>query len=373
MLIHSIAYEGGFYEGCGFDLEHMSPNLPINLLYYVAMNQGTHLLPRVRAIRWAAPQDCELHLLIPLISPTVRELDIDVSGCTSEASSRLLRALNYILPPDLRTFNFEVDLETTPTEDVTAIIRQQDSLRTLKLPSCVLDPGMFKPGLQVLEAYCTVVSGLIPQQLLDTLADTCPRLCDIRMTFSSDCNLRFDSIRPLLRCSQLIKVDLEYPGQWNLEESDIKAMGNAWPRLEALNLCCRRDYPGLESSHGIPIGMLPSFARYLSPKLRKLALFLNTTNVPLPPYEATPFCNLEFFAVGNSPLDTELAIFSVVAYLDAVLPTTVNHIYSKSSFPRHSGSVFQPFMPRYRENPAWGSVEKLLSKLRQEFRGDAAK
>ncbi|KAG9040865.1 hypothetical protein FS837_012993 [Tulasnella sp. UAMH 9824] len=327
----------------------MNPDVPVKLLYYVAINQGTYVLPRIRAIHWDATEDRELQLLISLISPSIKEFDIDVWECKLEASSRLLRALRFILPRDLSTFRFKSVLDKTPTENVSAIIRQQDSLQTLKLPSCALDTFMFKPTLRVLEAYCTVGSGRTPQQALGALVEG-----------------------PLLHSQKLISVDLDYPGRWNLEKSDIKAMGDAWPELESLNLCCTRDYPELESSHGMPMRMLPTLARHLSPKLRRLALFLNTTDVPLPSHQGNPFSNLEIFAVGNSPLDSETAVSAVAAYLDAVLPPKVEQIYS-NSLARQSGSVFEPFLPRFRQNRAWESVDKLFSKLRRESRGGAAK
>lgn len=350
----------------------MNPDVPVKLLYYVAMNRGAYVLPRAQAIHWDATEDRELQLLIPLISPSVNEFDLDVWGCTSGESSRLLRALRFILPRDLRTFRFKSDLGKMPTQDVIAIIRQQDSLQTLKLPSCALDPVMFKPTLRIIEAYCAVDAGLTPQQALGALVEACPDLREVRVIFSRECDLTFESIRPLLGCLKLINVDLDYPGRWNLEESDIKAMGNAWPNLESLNLCCTRDYPGLESSHGMLMGMLPTLARYLSPKLRRLALFLNTSDGPLLPHAATPFSNLEFFAVGNSPLDSESAISAVAAYLDTVLPSKVEQIYS-NSLARQSGSVFEPILPRFRQNRAWESVEQLFSKLRRESRGGVAK
>ncbi|KAG8917852.1 hypothetical protein FRC01_002173 [Tulasnella sp. 417] len=336
------------------------------------MNQGSYLLPRLQAIRWAATEDGEIQLLIPFISPTVRQVDIDVSGCTSEAPIRLLRALRHILPPDIRIFKFDSSPLTPLNEEVGAVIGQQDSLQTLKLQECALQLGMFKSGLQVLEGHCTVGSGLTPKQLLSALAGACPQLRDVRLVFSSECNLTFESISPLLRCPKLIKVDLEYLGRWNLEEVDIKAMGDAWPRVEALNLCCRRGYPGLESSHGMPMGMLPLFARYFSPKLRQLALFLNSTDVPLPPYEAVLFPNLEFFAVGNSPLASEMAVSAVAAYLDVVLPTRVDRIWS-NRFPMQSSSSLQPFTPRFNRGTAWDTVGEQLSKLRQESRGKTRK
>lgn len=368
--VHSITYDGGIYEGCGFALEHMSPEFPVKLLYYVAINQGTYLLPRNRAIRWVATQDCELQLLIPLIFSVTDEFSIDVSGCTLQASSRLLRALSRLLLPNLRVFHFKSIPEETPDEDVRTIIRLQNSLQELKVPSLALEPIMLKPGLRVLEARCTADSGLTPKQLVDALADACPLLRDIRLTFARECHLTFDSIRPLLRCSKLKSLDLEYPGRWDLDKSDVKAMGKAWRRLEALNLCSRRDYPGLQSSHGIPMSMLPRFARYFSHRLRKLALFLNTEDMPRLPYEAISFPNLKFFAVGTSPLGSEMAVSAVTAYLDAVLPPRVERIYS-SSTARQNSSVFDPFTPRFHQNPAWENVEKSLSTLRKEFGGRA--
>ncbi|KAG8930237.1 hypothetical protein FRC00_001223 [Tulasnella sp. 408] len=164
--VHSISYDGGWYEGCGFALEHMNPDVPVKLLYYVAMNQGAYVLPRAQAIHWDATEDRELQLLISLTSPSIKEFDIDVWECTLGASSRLLRALRFILPRDLRIFRFKSDLDKTPIEDVTAIVRQQGSLQILKLPSCALDPVMFKPTLRVLEAYCAVDSGRTLQQVL---------------------------------------------------------------------------------------------------------------------------------------------------------------------------------------------------------------
>ncbi|KAG8921944.1 hypothetical protein FRC01_014708 [Tulasnella sp. 417] len=372
--VRSISYESQFDQESDSDMEHISPDLPIKLLYYVAMNQGSYLLPRVQAIRWVAMEDGELQLLIPFISPTLREIDIDVSGCgsISQAPSRLLRTLRYILPPDIRIFTFDSDVDAPLEEDVSAVIRQQGSLQTLNLPACALEPGMFKSGLQVLEGHCTVDSGLPPKELLGALAEACPHLKDVRLIFTSECNLTFDSISPLLRCSKLITVDLEYSGRWNLEEVDIKAMGDAWPRVEALNLCCRRGYRGLEPSHGMSMGMLPLFARYFSPTLRKLAVFLDSTNVPHPPYEETPFPNLEFFAVGNSPLNSEMAVSEVTAYLDSVLPARVDRIRS-DRFPMHSDSSFQQFTPRFNRGTAWDTVGELLSKRRQESRGGTSK
>ncbi|KAG8937793.1 hypothetical protein FRC00_000689 [Tulasnella sp. 408] len=182
-------------------------------------------------------------------------------------------------------------------------------------------PVMFKPGrLRVLEAACDVDSGIDVHALLSQLADTCPLLEHLRIMFYGVRNITFPLIRPLIRCTKLRTLDMEYGHDFDLEAAEVIEMGMGWRDLEVLHIASRDapveydwfaedepDEPPAEPTGGLSFALLVVFAKYFSPNLRKLGLKLSTQDIPAPPDPSVSFPNLEVLYVGSSPLDSDKA------------------------------------------------------------------
>ncbi|KIO31767.1 hypothetical protein M407DRAFT_241683 [Tulasnella calospora MUT 4182] len=153
-------------------------------------------------------------------------------------------------------------------------------------------------------------------------------------------------------------------------------MGGAWRDLEALHISSRREHVDLfERPSGTPIASLVTFAQAFSPKLRKLAIHLNSSDVPLPPDPPVCFPSLEFFSVGTSRLGHSQAEYKRVAwFLGAVLPLRVDSINSDRLSYNRSRSVFK-FKPhedgRRSEDPVWDVVSEMFDDYRKGSSNDA--
>ncbi|KAG8913762.1 hypothetical protein FRC00_001665 [Tulasnella sp. 408] len=311
-------------------------------------------------------------MVIPFLSPTLKEVDVEVLAVSSSETCRLLHTLNEMLPHDVVSLRLAVSrnmgdqLET----EIMDVVNIRSNLRVLRIPGCPMNAAMFIPNLRVLEAESDSAWNSNPGAILFQLSDKCPLIEDLRIIFPSDSILAVESIRPLFRCPQLRSLDLEYPGAVDMRDEYIREMGRAWRDLEALHISSRRAHVSrAERPSGIPIASLVTFAQAFSPKLRKLAIHINTSDVPFPPDPPIRFTNLEFFSVGTSQLGySEAEYRRVVWFLHSVLPLRINAIHSDLSTYDGSWSIFK-YKPhedgRWSTSAAWDTLSEMFYDYRK--------
>ncbi|KIO21893.1 hypothetical protein M407DRAFT_28529 [Tulasnella calospora MUT 4182] len=352
----------------------LAPDVPAELLYYVAENHGAYLLPQNQRLRWRASTDLELQMILAFLSPTLKGVDIEAQGnVSSSATSRLLRTLYEVLPHDmvsLRLVRPQGRMGDEMEVELMSVISIRSNLQVLRIPACPMNTAMFIPNLRVLEAELDSAWNSGPDARLLHLSENCPLIEDLRILFPSNSMLTVESIRPLFRCSRLRSLDLEYPGAVDIQTKHIGEMGSAWRDLEALHISSRRAHVSpVGRPSGVPIASLVTFAQAFSPKLHKLAIHVNSDDVPLPPDPPICFPNLEFFSVGTSQLAySEAEQRRVIWFLGAVLPLRISSIHSESlSFDR-SRSVFE-FKPhedgRWSTTAAWDGLSEMLYDYRK--------
>lgn len=242
--IRSLSYSSQRYddESQEFIIEGMSPGVPTQLLHYTASNRGQYILPQIRRIRWYCHRDSQLRMIVPFISPKVEDIRLEAGHEVSSSEvERSFRAFQAILPPRIAVLHFfqrgyRLDQLRRAVE---ALLEPQVRLQELRLPCYPMGPALFKPHLRVLESDLYVVTGINMEQLLSHLADTCPLLEDLRIMFWEGSNIKFQVVRPLLRCSALRRLDLEYSKTFDLDTKDIREMGSAWRELEVLHVASR--------------------------------------------------------------------------------------------------------------------------------------
>ncbi|KAG8898612.1 hypothetical protein FRC00_002578 [Tulasnella sp. 408] len=285
--VRSFSYDGKLYDEEGLTEDHLSPDVPAKLLYYVAINRGAYLLPQNQKLRWRASTDNDLQMILPFLSPALREVDIEAQWEVSySGTSRLLRTLHAALPHDITSIRFvpNEQMGDESEEVMSNALNARSCLRALRLPLCPVNASMLIPNLRILEAEFGEAWNADPGAFFLDLSEQCPLIEDLRIIFLSDWMLTVESVRPLLRCSKLRSLDLESPGEVDLRDKDITDMGNAWRDLEAFHISSRRGYISRSMlPTGTPIASLVTFAQAFSPKLRKLAIHINSSSAPLPP------------------------------------------------------------------------------------------
>lgn len=288
--------------------------------------------------------------MIPFfLSPTIKDVRIRTGwDVYPKAMDRLLKALRTALPSGVRVFQFmPQDMESgeETSEIIKSLVESLDELQEIRLPGQRMAPFMFKPGrLQLLEADCSLDSGININDLLSQLADTCPLLEHLRILFWKGSTITFSVIRPLIRCSKLRSLDMEYTKKFNVDATEIREMGGAWRELEALHIASRRlsNDPG-DPGFGMALSSLVVFADSFSPKLRKLALYIDTRDIPDPPDPPVSFPNLEVLHVGSSELDIDKAkVAKAFAFLSALLPQGIGITTSEFGMWYTEQSVFGP-------------------------------
>ncbi|KAG9042565.1 hypothetical protein FS837_010689, partial [Tulasnella sp. UAMH 9824] len=359
-------------------IRRMRPQVPAKFLCYITANQGSYLLPEIRTLRWSCNNWFQLHMVVPFISPTIK--DIIIHYFDDIDRNRLFQALRAVIPPSLRVLHFGVNAMEGAgvNEALTAALEGWEELQELRLPFYPLAPVMFKPHIRVLEAAFSIKSSINLEHLLSQLADTCSFLEHLRISFNNGEQLRigfdngdmldFQLIRPLLRCTKLRILDLDYRRGLDFNTKDIQEMGNAWREMEMLHIMSRRarlsGEPLIDLEAGIPIGSLITFAESFSSKLRQLYLHLDTRFIPTPPISPTIFPNLEILHIGTSLLSGEEEnVSKAFAFLSAILPPAIT-IHGCWGGLHVGKSVFNepPGLPTPRWNPGWLALKGMLSK-----------
>ncbi|KAG8913433.1 hypothetical protein FRC00_002412 [Tulasnella sp. 408] len=370
--VRSFSYDGKLYDEEGFTEDHLSPDVPAKLLYYVAINHGAYLLPQNQKLRWRASTDNDLQMILPFLSPALREVDIEAQWeVSSSATSRLLRTLHAALPHDITSIRFvpNEQMGRESEEVMSSALNIRRRLQALRVPLCPVNASMLIPNLRILEAEFGEAWNSDPGTFFLHLSDKCPFIEDLRIIFLDDRALTAESICPLLRCSKLRSLDLESPGEVGLQDQHIREMGNAWHDLEAFHISSRRGHASTSAlPTGTPIASLVTFAQAFSPKLRKLAIYINSFNAPpFPPDPPVRFPNLEFFSVGTSPLSySQLGQKGLIWFLGSVLPLPMNYIHSDCLSYDRSRSVFKHKEDERRTTSAvWDTLSMVLYDYRK--------
>ena len=146
---------------------------------------------------------------------------------------------------------------------------------------------------------------------LTVVAENCQLLMRLYLDFitSEDIppNLELPSVtwqtlRPLLDCSNLIEFEVRWDRPFRLTQDDIEELASKWPSIETLMLNCEPVYADGEPT--LDLFALVPFARHC-PKLIELGLYLSgsadTGSVP-PTAAPRPFQSLQRLALGTSPV-----------------------------------------------------------------------
>ncbi|KIO16506.1 hypothetical protein M407DRAFT_33855 [Tulasnella calospora MUT 4182] len=362
--VRSLSYCSADENGGIFFSGQMSSGVPARWLHYVASHSGQYLLPQIRKIDWNCCEDNELEMILPFLSSKIKDIRIrtwwDVSPT---AMDRILKALRGVLPSGVRVFHF-IPHGFRPTEGASEhmgpLIEPLNELQDLRVPYHLMAPAMFKPSqLRALEGGCDLESGINANALLSQLADTCPLLEDLRIMFWGGSNIDFSVIRPLIRCSKLRSLDMEYERAFDPSPAEIREMGRAWRELEALHIASRRVYN--DPALGMPVGLLVAFAESFSPKLRKLGLYVYTHDIPAPPDPPVSFPNLEVIYFGTSELDSDKAkVAKAFVFLSGLLPKKVGPTTSHRWSWETERSVFDPGSRGW-GGDSWNVLSRMLS------------
>ncbi|KAG8913761.1 hypothetical protein FRC00_001664 [Tulasnella sp. 408] len=388
------------YYGCGLDWETGSPNgdwtrfasymrrvrafscdggigirrdeVLAELLHYVAKNHGTYLLPQIRRLRWRVRTDDDVRTISPFLSPTLREVEIRLRWeVSSSATYRLLRTLHTVPLHNMAPLQFGHNgrTENEFEEELASTINIQSKLRVLRIPAFPIETPMLVPNLRVLQAKLDPAWNADPGAFFLQLSDKCPLIENLRIIFPSDSMLTVESIRPLLRYSKLWRLDLEYPGAVDMQDKHIEEMVSAWREMEVLHIAARRAHVDpVAPPSGTPIASLATFAQAFSPKLRKLAVYFNASDVLFLPDPPVRFANLEVFSVGASQLGySQAEQWRVVRFLSAVLPSRKTFLHSESSSYNPSQGIFDfEGLRRRNASPGWVRLSEMLYDYRKE-------
>ncbi|KAG8917299.1 hypothetical protein FRC01_002553 [Tulasnella sp. 417] len=348
-------------------LEQMSFHVPARWLDYIAGHQSRYLLPQIRKIEWSCNHDNQLDMILPFLSPTIKDVKIKPWwGVSLMGMSSLLGALQCALPSGVRALTLNLDYTQhggERSEAFESLLESLGELQELRVPYYPMVPAMFKSSrLRVLEVGCDLESGIDVNALLSQLADTCPLLEELRIMFSGDSNLNFQLISPLVGCSKLRSLDMDYWGTFDLNAAEVSRMGRAWRELEVLHIASRRRYDDPDDpALGMPFGLLVAFAECFSPKLRKLGLYVSTHDIPAPPNPPVSFPNLQVLYVGTSPFESDKAkVLKAFAFFSRLLPQGIGITTSSRWSWSRERSVFDE-RSWGGENNSWNVLSRMLS------------
>ncbi|KAJ7464958.1 hypothetical protein B0H11DRAFT_2240386 [Mycena galericulata] len=125
----------------------------------------------------------------------------------------------------------------------------------------------------------------------------------------------FTFVRPFLTFGLLSSVDIEVPGELDLDDAAAWALAGAWPRLHFLALRC---------SYGVPkmtLDALVAFATHCH-NLKSLTFGLDASNVPSLIHPPPTLKYLQEFSPGKLSL-LPSTIYKVATFLSALFPIGV--------------------------------------------------
>ncbi|KAG8901419.1 hypothetical protein FRC00_007261 [Tulasnella sp. 408] len=312
-------WTGGFRQ-------RISTDVSAKILYYIASHHGLCLLPGVRNIEWAVAKDEAVLQILPFLCPTLVSLDLKL-GCevTGRATLAMLRTLSSVLPKELKHLRFFPSMENEAIDtELTSTLNQFDSLSILQAPYSALSADTLVrlgPNLLSLEVQYLLEVTEELEDLSVLLMETCP-VIETLVLYVAWASQEWDErapeqvpfrlLHPLLKCSGLVELQVDFVIPISLEESDVRALHRAWPKLQVLHLSAKSF---ASESLGMPLSILSIFATYWPPDLRRLALFCACDDVPpVPTQHKRPIRALDTLGFGSAQIDRR-SVSSMSAYL----------------------------------------------------------
>lgn len=314
VLEHSDITEAG--------VELIDTDSLLQLLSCLPANHGP-LLPNLQKLTWAGScSDAFLPQVLSFLTPSLQFLHVytDDERCSYEARCRTIRGIAG--RPDLKLSYLHLGLDIDDDRDVAAalasLLKAQKSLQCIDLPAfnAASPIAIALSGLQQLRELDTTMHFSSPSSLesfLSALAGGCPALKTLRLIIYGESaddllTLSFGSITPLLRARMLSNLRLYHRQTISLQGTDIVALGEAWPRMESLNI-----------SAAVPISLLPNYAESF-PKLTSLNIKLTFPEMPVFDPSTPAFRSLRKLYLSGEP--PEQGLPGIGAFLSWVCPLT---------------------------------------------------
>ncbi|KAG6814985.1 hypothetical protein H0H93_011379 [Arthromyces matolae] len=232
------------------------------------------------------------------------------------------------------------------------------SLRTLTIAGCaselsaIIGQSHFPTEIHTLQVYtmkCGITGDNVLTMFHKSLVNVCPDLAHYCVRDLDD-SLSFSELRPLLSL-KLCSLIVRGREPMTISSQELNELATSLPKLTLLNLNASPIKPlhDLGIKGGLPIDMLSLIAQSC-PDLRKLGLFLDTSNVPtgnildLPPFNG----NLRELDVGKSPLDYD-NLEAVTMYLSQILPATCQLGIDKTNDDEARWTSLSFFLPAMRK------------------------
>lgn len=294
----------------------ISPNVIPFLVLHQSWTSRRFLLPKLETLKWLAKWEHSLLQLCHFLSPSLRSLDIRLGkSVPADLASRNLECLASLPSMNVKTLRIGTtythhDSDVQVATAVASFVKSQPALVFLDVSDMwsrgeVVRSLIRHANLLSLELLLCLDTLEELRSLLKLLARQCPRLCKLIYTLSSTfppLTLRH-AIEPLLSCSLLMQLEIFHDGI-SLGSKDIKNMGQAWRRMEVLNLCAGSSITSTFHS-SIPLALLLDFAEEFSSRLRRLALnFSCDGELPTADVVWTSFPGLEVLGVGTSTVNS---------------------------------------------------------------------
>ncbi|KAG6832769.1 hypothetical protein H0H87_000422 [Tephrocybe sp. NHM501043] len=255
------------------------------------------------------------------------------------------------------TFDAAIKLLTAPFAPSNLTMLHVDS-PTLESP-----PSLSK-FFQIIPVACPLLKSLTLVSFLDP---------GVKLTSpeKEDC-VTLDTLRPLLKCPNLVSLEFEHHYPLHLELEDLEEIATSWPGVESLVL---NTQPAYMDYTDLTLHALLPFARHC-PKLRMLGLFLNATTTDIPTadpasaYQLPYFRALRTLSMGVSLIQEEGAVALFLSQICPLYCTIEKGVNWDTSVPFLQETV-ETIQIRCEK---WGKVEELLpllTKLRIEERDRA--
>lgn len=288
------------------------------------------LLPNLRRLEWTVwgtPQTASR--LDTFLVPTLKEFlltivqDSDPTRATTSALQSLSRR------SDIKLQRFEVVSYDSDLEDeVSECLHIQRDLIHMSIPSvkiggkvdsCLIN----RPKVQ--SFYTVVKDGnagdIRMDQWLATLTRRFPYLTGLGLSFDRQFphtpNIPLREMASLIQAPSLLHVKLGFNPAIILEDTDVLAMGRAWPALQTLWI-----YNWGDATSTFPLSILRSFAMHMPPTLNRLSLYLTYDTIPAPQLGDGRFTSLAMLSVGHSTI-LSMDRPAVAAFLGRICPPGV--------------------------------------------------
>ena len=195
-------------------------------------------------------------------------------------------------------------------------------------------------------------------KVVEALALACPFLQSIRLRSAfgkSNHKQTFKHLYPLLRCKELRSMELHTDWNVSLDDEDVEAMADNWPKLEVLILS-----PGPNKAVA-PVASLSIISTLSSrlPALQELGFYFDFNSIDLEAARTARFPSLETLVTGTSFPSSSQHTMDIAMFLELVCPKLHTiHPWACTSFPLADDTAKWMAMI-----PLWESVSQARSAL----------